>query len=77
MSWDVSREDIMPRTWRCPAPVQELGESILRGCSDYWDRRRLGWNEATWLEQLCVEIKASCETHMLLGRSNFHAGRFA
>lgn len=38
--WPVADglRDILRQTHRCPAPIQSLGEDILRECSDYWDR---------------------------------------
>jgi len=38
-SWPVAKERIAPKSWRCPAPILELGEQILRQCSDYFDRK--------------------------------------
>lgn len=92
MAWEVQKQGVMLKTWRCPAPVQALGEAVLRGCSDYWDRRiepadhagevvHCGYREASWLEQLCDEIRRPLVgrgprvTHMLLARSNAHAAR--
>lgn len=39
MSWDVDKERVMPKTWRCPQPIHELGEACLKRMrSGYWDR---------------------------------------
>lgn len=39
MSWQVDKERVMPKTWRCPKPVHELGEACLKMMRDgYWDR---------------------------------------
>lgn len=38
MGWQVDGERVMPRSWRCPKPVHEFGERMLRPCRDYWDR---------------------------------------
>jgi len=39
MSWQVDKERVMPKTWRCPAPIHELGEACLKRMrSGYWDR---------------------------------------
>lgn len=38
MEWPVADQKVMPKSYRCPAVVSQLGEQILRGCSDYWDR---------------------------------------
>lgn len=93
MAWEIQRQSIMPKTWRCPAPVQELGEKILKGCSDYWDRsiapadheghiENGDFRSASWIEQVCDEIRKPLRgphrvTHMLLARSNFMASKIA
>lgn len=39
MAWDVHKQKIMPKTWRCPAPVLSLGEGCLKRMREgYWDR---------------------------------------
>ena len=38
MSWPVEQQKVMPRSYRCPKVVSDLGEQILSGCSDYWER---------------------------------------
>lgn len=39
MSWPVKKERVMPKSWRCPAPILELGERCLRQMKHgYWDR---------------------------------------
>lgn len=73
MGWPARKQQVMPRTWRCPAPMQQLGERILRPCQDYWDRRiepaphagevaTAGWREAAWLERICDEIRHPAPT---------------
>lgn len=36
--WEVAKEAIMPRSWRCGPAVHAYGEDCLRLASDYWDR---------------------------------------
>ena len=39
MSWDVGKnQKIMPKSWRCAAPILALGERCLKPLPDYWDR---------------------------------------
>jgi hypothetical protein len=39
MGWEVDKTRIMPKTWRCPAPVLDLGERCLKLMrKGYWDR---------------------------------------
>jgi superfamily I DNA/RNA helicase len=36
--WEATKERTMPRSYRCPAAILEAGETVLRECSDYFDR---------------------------------------
>jgi hypothetical protein len=38
MSWDVQKQSIMPKSFRCPKPIMQLGERCLQRLPDYWDR---------------------------------------
>jgi DNA helicase-2/ATP-dependent DNA helicase PcrA len=39
MAWEAGKTRVMKKTWRCPAPVLELGEACLKRMRDgYWDR---------------------------------------
>jgi superfamily I DNA/RNA helicase len=39
MSWEVAKERVMRKTWRCPAPILSLGEACLKRMRNgYWDR---------------------------------------
>jgi len=39
MGWKVDKERVMPKTWRCPRPILELGEACLKKMREgYWDR---------------------------------------
>ena len=38
MNIPVDKQRIMPQSFRCPPVIHELGEAILMGCSDYFDR---------------------------------------
>ena len=39
MAWDVGKnQKIMPKSYRCAAPILALGERCLRSLPDYWDR---------------------------------------
>ncbi|AMV20756.1 UvrD-helicase domain-containing protein [Planctomyces sp. SH-PL14] len=88
MGWPAKKQQVMPRTWRCPAPVQQLGGRILRSCTDYWDRQiapaphrgeitAAGWREAEWLERICDEIRHPTSTTASGGRQppDQHANR--
>jgi hypothetical protein len=38
MAWDVQKQSIMPKSFRCPKPIMQLGERCLQRLPDYWDR---------------------------------------
>lgn len=39
MGWETDKRRIMPKSWRCPKPVLELGERCLKRMKKgYWDR---------------------------------------
>jgi superfamily I DNA/RNA helicase len=38
MGWDVSKQHIMPKSYRCPKPIMLAGERCLQRLPDYWDR---------------------------------------
>lgn len=39
MSWEVAKQSVMPKSYRCPAPILALGERCLQRLGDdYWDR---------------------------------------
>lgn len=38
MSWDVEKQHIMPKSYRCPRAIMEAGERCLQRLPDYWDR---------------------------------------
>jgi hypothetical protein len=38
MSWGVSKQHIMPKSWRCAPAIMQLGERCLQRLPDYWDR---------------------------------------
>lgn len=39
MNWEADKTTVMQKTWRCPRPVLQLGESCLRRMRQgYWDR---------------------------------------
>lgn len=40
MSWDVAKQSVMPRSYRCAAPILALGERCLQNMkTGYWDRK--------------------------------------
>ena len=38
MGWEVAKQHIMPKSYRCPKPIMLAGERCLQRLPDYWDR---------------------------------------
>lgn len=84
MSWGYADKNrhILPRTYRYGASVLELGESILRECSDYFDRGIAPAPHDTEIETAMfaddwVSAIEPGSSWLLLARTNFHAARIA
>lgn len=81
-AWPADKERTMPKSHRCPRPMHVLGETILRGCSDYWDRKiepagHAGdIDTAASIDEL-LELVCPTQSWLLLARTNFQARRFA
>src|SRR5690606_12399574 len=71
------------KTWRCPAPIHELGERCLRSATDYWDRgiapadhngrlKGLTYSDRAWINEIDPR-----ESWLLLARTNHLAGRLS
>jgi DNA helicase-2/ATP-dependent DNA helicase PcrA len=80
MDWQADKTRIMPRSWRCPEPVLQCGERILRECSDYWDRGiksapHDGITDETWDLRGFIGDLDPTEDWLLVARSNAHAKR--
>jgi superfamily I DNA/RNA helicase len=80
--WPAAKEKIMPKSYRCPAPIHALGESILRESSDYWDRGIAPADHEGSVEferysgQLLSEVDQT-QTWLLLARTNWLANKMA
>lgn len=85
MAWPFpdSRRRILPKTWRCPAPIHELGERCLRSATDYWDRgiapadhdgrlKGLTYSDRGWINEIDPR-----ESWLLLARTNHLAARLS
>lgn len=81
LSWDAQKVRTMPKSYRCPAPILELGEKCLRRMKrGYFDRGiapadHAGTiSECSGLDELISRVNPTDEW-MLLARTNYHAGR--
>jgi superfamily I DNA/RNA helicase len=82
MSWDASKERIMPKSWRCPKPILELGERCLRRMSrGYFDRGIAPADHAGSIREATIEDAATAakpdEDWLFIARTNFQATRLA
>lgn len=82
MAWEVAKEDIMPKSYRCPREILELGEDVLRDCSDYFDRGiapadHEGGVDTAMLTGSLFDDMDPRESWLVLARSNAHAKRLS
>ncbi len=82
LAWKVAKQKIMPRSFRCPPPVHELGEQILAEASDYWDRgiQPAEHSGSCSREHFTPDLLTGIDPRddwLLLARTNWHANRIA
>lgn len=84
MAWEVAEKNrhILPQSHRCPPAVFRLGEEILRGCSDYWDRGikpadREGTVDPIDFREPWTEDVNPLGSWLLIARTNYQARRIA
>ncbi|QDT41104.1 Putative ATP-dependent DNA helicase YjcD [Gimesia alba] len=82
MNWDVlpKNKQILQQTYRCPSPIIRLGEGILKGCSDYWDRgikpaEHSGSVENDIFNGSWISSVRPDQSWLLIARTNFQANR--
>lgn len=79
MDWEVAKSRVMPRSYRCPQIISDLGERILSGCSDYWARGiQPATHDGTIEESMIAEVASLVdpgEDWMLIARANYIVGR--
>lgn len=77
--FSYAKSKIMPQSFRCPRRVLELGEDILRGCSDYADRGIRPKQEDGLIEKeytiYLPQIVRGDESWLVLTRTNFQAAK--
>lgn len=81
MRWEAAKQRIMPQSFRCPKPILELGEEVLRECSDYFDRGiapadHEGAVEFEWWSDAVLGQVDPRESWLLIARTNYLANRF-
>jgi DNA helicase II / ATP-dependent DNA helicase PcrA len=81
LGWPAEKERTMPKSYRCPAPILELGEKCLRRMSrGYFDRKVApADHEGRVLEcddvDLPISLAKSDEDWLFIARTNYHAKR--
>lgn len=80
LGWPAKKERIMPKSYRCPKPILELGERCLRRMHEgYFDRNVApADHEGTVLEREIDDVIAAAnpgEDWLFIARTNYDAGR--
>lgn len=82
LSWGATTRKIMPKSYRCPAPMLTLGERCLKPLSDYWDRGIAPADhhgeviESENFEDDLADLDPNVET-LVLARTNRNVGKIA
>jgi len=83
MGWTATKEQIMPKSYRCPAPILQLGEQCLRRMRrGYFDRgiepadHEGRIEEADGLDEMVDRIDPR-DSWLLIARTRYQAGRLA
>lgn len=81
-SWDVkpANRHVLAQSYRCPADIVDLGESIVRDCQDYWDRgvQPAGHEGVIDVQPYTGDWPSlidPSESWLLMARTNFQARR--
>lgn len=82
MAWEADKERIMPKSWRCPRVILELGEKCLRRMSrGYFDRGIAPADHEGSIREGTIEDAATVakpdEDWLFIARTNFQATRLA
>ena len=82
MSWKADKERIMPKSWRCPKRILDLGEQCLKKVAGYFDRKIAPADhdgKITGLNSIedVVSLADPNQDWLMLARTNFQARRIA
>lgn len=82
LDYPTAKRRVMPKSWRCPAEILRLGESILSECSGYWDRGIApagpgGDIDEAHLGNGWADDVDPRESWLILARTNYQAARLA
>lgn len=82
MGWEVVKQSVMPKSFRCAAPILALGERCLKPLADYWDRGIAPADhagsvvESENLEDDLQDLRPDEDT-LVIARTNRHVRRVA
>jgi superfamily I DNA/RNA helicase len=80
MAYDVERQTIMPKSYRCAPPILELGERCISGLDDYFDRGIAPADHDGTIEEsgdyegILSGLDPRVDT-LVLARTNWHAAK--
>ena len=84
MQWDAEKERVMPKSWRCPKVILDLGERCLRRMQNgnYFDRKIAPADHTGTVEDVSgiddlVQSVNPNEDWLLIARTNYQATRLA
>lgn len=80
LGWHAHKERTMPKSWRCPAPILELGEKCLRRTGSYFDRHIAAADHEGSVDEdddieATVHRAAVGDDWLFIARTNYQAGR--
>jgi DNA helicase-2/ATP-dependent DNA helicase PcrA len=80
LGWPAEKERIMPKSYRCPAPVLALGEACLRNTADYFDRGIAPADHDGVVDEVgditsAIDMVDPKESWLLIARTNYQSGR--
>lgn len=83
LGWEAAKEQTMPKSYRCPAPILELGERCLRRMyHGYFDRKVAPADHEGSVSEECdidvaIERVDPRDSWLLIARTNYQASRLA
>lgn len=80
LGWPADKERIMPKSYRCPAPVLALGEACLRSTKGYFDRGIAPADHDGVVDEVgdmtaAIDMVDPRESWLLIARTNYQSGR--
>ena len=82
MAWNADKERIMPKSYRCPRPIMELGERCLVRTKGYFNRGIAPADHEGFVHDACsiddvIDLVDPSHDWLLIARTNYQAARIA